>query len=111
MSILRFFIHDVTVQRAATMAGRGADVVADWSNVEQSTIKGWMAQQSTGDSRPGRTGDTSSWLLQAPATADVRPGDRIVWRGLTFTVDGRPMPAWTPRGEHHVEVSLRLVEG
>jgi hypothetical protein len=111
VSILRFFIHDVTVQRAATMAGRGADVVADWSNAEQTTIKGWVAPQSSGDSRPGRTGDVSEWLLQAAATADVRPGDRIVWRDLTFSVDGRPRPAWTPRGEHHIEATLRLVEG
>ena len=111
MSILRFFIHDVTVQRATSMAGRGADVVADWSNVDEVSFRGWMTQQSTGDSRPGRTGDVSGWLLQAPAGVDVRPGDRVMWRGRTFSVEGNPMPAWTPRGEHHIEVSLRLVEG
>ena len=111
MSIQRFFIHDITVRRAARTTGRGADQVADWSDTTDTPIRGWVAQQSTGDSRQGRSGDVSSWLLQCPATADVRPGDRIIWSGMTFDVDGRPNPAWTPRGEHHTEVALRLVEG
>lgn len=111
MSIEAFFVHDITVRRAAEVAGRGADTVADWANGSETTINGWIAQQSRSDSRTNRGGDVSGWLLQAPGTTDIRPGDRLEWKGFTFDVEGRPNPAWTPKGEHHVEVNLRLVEG
>lgn len=106
-----FFIHDIKIRRPGTTTGRGSDVVKDWSAATDTPAKGWVAQRSTDDLRDVRTGDVSDFVLQCAATVDVRPGDRVVWGSLVFDVEGRPLEAYTPRGEHHTEVALRLVEG
>jgi hypothetical protein len=107
----RFFVHDILVRRPATKAGRGSDSVADFDNATDTPARGWVAQNATTDIRGGRTGDSSEWLLQTSATTDVRPGDRVIWGSHTFLVVGRPNPAWTPKGVHHLEARLQLVEG
>lgn len=111
MSIERFFIHELVITRAAAIAGRGADVVKDWSAATTHDATGWVAQLSTDDVRDTRSGDESTHSLQTAATTDVRPGDRVVWKSMTFDVVGRPNNAYTPRGEHHIEARLRIVEG
>ena len=109
--IERFFVHDITITRPGSTAGRGSSTVKDWSTATSERATGWVAQRSTDDVRDTRDGDVSEWLLQTAATTDVRPGDRIEWSDLTFDVVGRPTPAWTPRGHHHTECRLRVVEG
>jgi hypothetical protein len=107
----RFFVHDIIIRRPAVKAGRGSDSVADFDNATDVDATGWIAQSSTDDVRSARTGDASEWLLQTSSATDLRPGDRVVWGDYTFDVVGRPNPAWTPKGVHHVEARLRLVEG
>jgi hypothetical protein len=109
--IEQFFVHDITIVRPGSKAGRGSSTVADWSASTSTAATGWVAQATADDVRDNRTGDESEWVLQTAATTDVRPGDRVVWGSLTFDVVGRPNPAWTPRGHHHTECRLRLVEG
>ena len=109
--IERFFIHDITISRAGTAAGRGDDVVKDWSAATSSSAKGWVAQASSDDVRDTRAGDESDYVVQCAATVDLRPGDRVTWGSLTFDVVGRPNSAYTPRGEHHLEAQLKVVEG
>lgn len=106
-----FFIHDVSILRPGTTSGRGSDVVADWSTATSEQAWGWVAQLSTDDIRDTRSGDEATHLLQTAATTDVRPGDRIVWGTDIFDIVGRPNAAYTPRGHHHTEVRLRIVEG
>jgi len=106
-----FFVHQIDIVRPGVTTGRGSDVVKDWSASTSRRSTGWIAQATSDDVRDNRSGDESEWVLQTYATTDVRPGDRVVWGDLTFEVVGRPNPAWTPRGQHHTECRLRLVEG
>jgi hypothetical protein len=109
--IERFFIHDIAIIRPGSKASRGSGTVADWSTSTSTSGSGWIAQATADDVRDNRTGDESEWVLQTSASTDVRPGDRVGWGSLTFDVVGRPNPAYTPRGEHHTECRLRVVEG
>jgi hypothetical protein len=111
VGIESFLIHDVTIVRPATTTGRGSDVVKDWANATETAATGWVAQMTNSDVRDTRSGDVSEWVLQTAATTDIAPGDRVVWGVMLFDVVGHPNPAWTPRGEHHTEARLRLVEG
>jgi hypothetical protein len=104
-------VHDITILRAATTTGRGDDVVKNWAGATSTPATGWVAQATSDDVRDNRAGDESDYILQTLATVDVRPGDRVVWGDLTFDVVGRPNSAYTPRGEHHLEAKLRVVEG
>lgn len=104
-------VHDVTILVPGTKPGRGADTLPDWTDPTEHVEKAWITQESTSDIRPGQTGDTGIWRGMHPATSQIRPGARIEWSGLTFEVDGRPLPAWTPEGHHHTETRLTLVEG
>ena len=46
-------------------------------------------------------------LREIPITAQ----NRVVIDGTVYEVDGEPNRAWTPRGEHHVEVKLKAISG
>jgi hypothetical protein len=111
VSFESFMVHDLTIVRPGTATGRGSDVVKDWATATDTAATGWIAQANADDVRDDRAGDVSEWTLQTAAATDIAPGDRVVWGDLTFDVVGRPNPAWTPRGEHHIEARLRVVEG
>ena len=41
----------------------------------------------------------------------VRSRDQVVWQGDTFEIEGIPAVLKTPRGVHHVELTMRKVVG
>jgi hypothetical protein len=51
-------------------------------------------------------------IVYAPPGADIRPTSRIVFQGVRYQVEGEPA-AWDDGNgrPHHVEASLRRVEG
>jgi len=50
------------------------------------------------------------WRLFLPPAAVIGGLDRVTAQGKTFEVDGPPKVHRTPRGPHHIEVQLLLVE-
>jgi len=103
-------VRDVTILRPGTITDR-TDTVADWSTATSTHTNGWLAQRSAAEVLDNRTAGVTGWTLVLPGGTDVRRTDRVTIDAVTYEVDGDPNPAWTPRGEHHVEVSLRRVDG
>lgn len=85
--------------------------VDDWGSATSTDSKGLLQQTSAIEVTLGRDTVISDWLLFLPADAAVDAVARVVVDGSTFEVVGRPDLVRTPRGVHHVEVRLRLVEG
>ena len=113
------FPHGETVTRlrgtAVVDPYSGEPTSTDWSAPDSLAIPG-CGFNPGGSSEPveaGRTSVVTSPEVYAPTGADVLAGDRLVVRGLTFEVDGRPkdwrspFSGWAPG----VAISLKLVEG
>ena len=58
----------------------------------------------------GRDPAVGDWLMFTNHT-DLAARDRVEWDGELFEVVGPPWPVVTPVGVHHVEATLRAVEG
>lgn len=71
----------------------------------------WIEQTRATELQVGRHTVIADWLLVLPAGAVIDAGDRVRHDGRTFEVTASPDRVRTPRGEHHVEALLRLVEG
>lgn len=112
MSLDTLMVHDVTVVHPGTRLSRTNDLEFDWLTATTVTSKAWVSQRSASEDDVTRLmGQTSDWIVYLPPTTVVSSGDRIIWEGSLFDIVGKPNPAWTPRGLHHYEADLRLVEG
>ncbi len=69
-----------------------------------------IVERSGEEPAPGEGTEVSGWTLVVPAGADLEGSDRVEWGGRVFEVVGPPVRARSPRGEHHLEAKLRLVE-
>ena len=79
----------VTVIRPALKDSRGSKV-PDWDNATSKSIsRVQVVPAGTVQDRDGRVVNvTDRYKLRAMFDADIRAGDRIVWRGCTYEVDG-----------------------
>lgn len=111
MSLAGLLVRDVTRLRAQLVTDSHGSEIKDWTNPDTITGKGWLAQRFHTEEGALREAEISTWHLTVYPNFDVQAHDRIVIDGQTFEVDGPPRPAWTPRGHHHTEVTLRIVEG
>lgn len=98
----------VTVTRPKQVSERGT-TVPDWSQGTDHTVGGCSVQPSStatswSDARMPVTYDAT---LYAPPGADVRDGDLVTADGVTYAVDGAPMPWRSPTGAvDHVQANL-----
>lgn len=112
MTLVSLLIHDVTIVSPALVANRYGGMEKDWDNATDVTTKGWVAQRSTTEEiGGGREAQVSEWVCFLHPDETVEAADRISWGDITFEVAGTVNPAWSPRGEHHLEVPLRVVTG
>lgn len=112
MSLTALLVHDVSIVRAGSTTDRYGATIKNWATATTTATSGWVTQVSGVEDRTdGREAQVGTWVLYLPVDTDVVGGDRVVWESYTFEVDGPPNRAWTPRGEHHVEARLRLIEG
>lgn len=111
MTLEALMVHDVTIVRSAEVDDRYGDTVADWSAADRVESKAWVSQRNTVEAVEHREGLVSSWVVYLPPDVDIGGRDRIEWGDLTFEVVGAPLPAYTPRGLHHYEVVMQVVEG
>jgi plastocyanin len=114
MTLASLMVHDVTVVHAGTGTNVYGDTTKDWATATRTGVRGWVSQTSQSEVLDGREAQVSEWVVFLPPEVTVAGGDRIEWADLpavTFEVDGPPNPARTPRGPHHIEARLRVVEG
>lgn len=111
MTLTSLLVHDVTILTAPTTTDARNDAVKDWANATSATIKGWVSQRSGIEDHDQREAQVSTWILYLHPEASITGANRVTWAGITFEVDGPVNPAWSPRGEHHLEVPLRVVAG
>jgi hypothetical protein len=106
--------ESVTVRRPGTTTDAYLNTITTWSSPTETTVTGCaFAPTSATEDNDGRTATITTVTLYMPATADVAASDRIVARGVTYEVDGKPKKWTSPHtGETKgFEVQLREVAG
>lgn len=110
--IERFFVRDVTILHPALVATRYSGTDEDFSAATPVAVKGWLHQLTQSELQSAtRDAAVSAYVLRLPRGTVIDEHDRVVIDGDTYSVDGAPHRAWTPRGEHHTRVELTLIEG
>lgn len=81
--------------RPGTKTARGSDV-PDWDNADALTVYGCTMQPAATDLTQDRRalGILDGYTCYAPANADIKAGDHIVFGGNIYTIDGEPR-IWT----------------
>ena len=74
---------------------RGSEIF-DWDNASELTINGCSMQPAATDLTQDKRvlGVLDGYTCYAPADADIKAGDRIVFEGNTYSIDGEPR-IWT----------------
>lgn len=103
--------YDVVIVTPGEAVDRYGNVIKSWSSATRETVKGWVSLNSHDEDDTRREAQVSEWMAWFNPDTDITGADRIVWDGITFEVDGPPVKRRTPRGVHHIEVPLRVVEG
>lgn len=117
MSFATLLVQPVVIVRPAMVTDRYGNQVPDWNQATRTSTKAWIAEQETQEVVVGRDAIVSTWRAFLAPTVTVLAGDRIEWdvpgspATVTFDVVGQPVPASTPRGLHHWEVSMRTSSG
>jgi len=116
VTLASLMVHDLTVVSPAVVTDRYGNVTKDWTNATRSDVKGWVARSSSNEvTDAGREAQVSDWVAYLPVGTVITGGARVEWSPigdpLVFEVVGPPLPAMTPRGLHHLEAQLRVVEG
>lgn len=104
-------VRDVTITSPTVTTDRNGSRQETFTGATPRSAKGWLHQTSASEVIEGRDGELSMWVLYLPAGTTIGAHDRVTVSGSTFEVDAPPLPAWTPRGEHHLEVRLRRMVG
>lgn len=111
MSLATLMIRDVDVITAGTVLDIYGDPQVDWTVATEVTVPGWLAWLSSIEVLDGRDATSTTLSLTIPAGTPITALDRVRIDGRIYEVNGEPMSAWTPRGEHHIEVWLSSVTG
>lgn len=114
MTIVATFARDtITRIRPGIKDSRGTPI-PDWENTETVAISGCTVQPgSTKLDLDGRVlGITDGMTAYIPATADVQAGDRIGYKGETYTIDGEPRRWPSATGNRdHIQLNLKRWSG
>lgn len=103
-----WFDRTVTVLRAP-IAAYGARSERDWSQASEHSIAECILVRPTSstDWRNAAEPRAIDKVLIAPHGADIREGDRIVYGGRTYEVDGIPEDRESPTGAvSHLRAAL-----
>lgn len=103
----------VTVIRPAEKSVRGS-TVPDWDNATTHVVdRVQVTAASTQQERDGRVVNVADGrTLRAMYDADVQPGDRVVYEGETYEVDGEVFHSKSPTGRvSSTRCALRRWEG
>ena len=96
---LSFMRDTVTVLRAELSTKRGMENY-DWTEAEEITLTNVqvIAQGTTRDFGDRVLNVSDRRTLRAPYNADIQAGDRVIWNGETYEVDGEVFHTKSPTG-------------
>ena len=112
MPLQSFWRQSITRLRPSTTTERGSTVF-DWTAPSELVIDGCSVQpSSTSLSQDGRVlGVTDGLTVYAPVDADVKAGDRIVYGGNTYTINGDPLVWPGVARMQHIQLNLQRWRG
>jgi len=104
------FRHAVSRLRAGRMDNGHGGTEPDWATPDVVVIPGWAID--AGDTtleNTNREGTSVAYTIRGPMDADVRAGDRILWMGTTFDIDGDVVlqPGPSPTTSHCIIKLIR----
>lgn len=105
--------QSVTVLRAPVVT-RGMRSERDWANAQSHELSGCSVQpaSTSSDFAAVDAVATADATLYAPPLSDIQEGDRVVFAGDTYVVDGIPYEWESPTGRvSHLQARLRRWEG
>lgn len=107
-----FAKQSVTRIRPGVKTVRGSDI-PDWDNATSLVISGCSVQPAATEmSQDGRVlGILDGMTAYLPPGADVQEGDRIVYDGETYVLDGAPRVWKAAFNLSHVQIRLRRWSG
>ena len=111
MTLAALLVRTVTIHHAGTRVDAYGDTIVDWSTSTDVTAPGWLAYTSGIEILDGRAATSTTMSLSLPAGTTIDAADRVTIDGTTYDITAEPMSAWTPRGEHHIEINLAVVNG
>jgi len=95
---LSFFRDSITVKRAATTTKNGMQVF-DWDHATTHTIdKIQIAGGGTSREYERTLNVSDSRTLRASYDADIQAGDRVIWNGDVYEVNGEVFHTKSPTG-------------
>ncbi|MBB4935650.1 hypothetical protein F4561_006559 [Lipingzhangella halophila] len=117
----RLMPHTVTLVHPVESTDSYGNTVYDYGEAaERSEVRAWLQQdQRSLVAVDGADPMEARWLMVTDHTG-VRRRDRVEWddhpsgEQVVFRLDGQPAPLYNPlsrNGVHHMEVTLRVVDG
>ena len=96
---LSFMRDTVTIHRPAIKNRNGAEIL-DWQNATEHDVSNvQVVGQGTSRDFDGRTLQTDDRrTLRAPFNADIQAGDRVIWHGDVYEIDGEVFHTASPTG-------------
>lgn len=103
----------VTILRAQPVTDRYGRDTLDWSTPDRTDTVGYLHQETGAEKTADRDTQSAQAVLYLPADTDITGRDRVEVAGHVWGVTGPPDHVIPPgsSAEHHLEVSLRYVEG
>lgn len=108
-----FAKQSITIVRPTFIDERGS-LVPDWDNPEKTiTVDGCSVQPATTSlSQDGRVlGISDGWTAYLPEGTDVQAGDRIIFDGNAYEINGEPREWVGPMQTSHIQLNLLRWEG
>jgi hypothetical protein len=111
--IEQLFTRKVTVLSGTEVpSGYGNATKLDWTNPTPRQTVGWLGPYSgEAENALDRDQQMADATLYLPAGDPITALNRVQIDGVIYQVTGTPSPPFSPRGAHHVEVDLKVVEG
>ncbi len=110
-------IHNAVLVRPAVTTDSYRNQRLDYgADATRTAVSGWLQQDARAEPAvEGRTPQTQRWLWMSNDT-DILARDRLEWAGhpagpAVYEVDGPPEPVYAAGVLHHVEATLKRVEG
>lgn len=109
-----FCNQEIVRIRPGTKTSRGS-TIPDWdeTKVDKLKITGCSVQPATTSlSQDGRVmGINEQWTAYLPEGSDVKAGDRILFEGKTYTINGDPKEWTAPFTRSNIQLNLTRWEG
>lgn len=111
MSLATLLVHPVVIITPGSRVDRYGNDVPDWDAATSVSTRGWFRQRSSAETNEGRDSIVTQAGVTLAADEQIDAYCRVQIFGVLYDVDGTPVVARTPRGAHHLEVSLVESEG